>query len=173
MLKIIWEKWKKVPQYQHIKVSSLGNIKINNKPYRPKVNPKGYFIVEVEPNKYKSLHRLVASAFLKERLESYETVDHKDSNRRNNAVSNLEIVTREENEKRALAVLTNPQEENNYTIPDWNVKITDGEIVYRTLYRAANNYATKHNISKDFALKTIVAAIVYGVKSEYPWAVVK
>ena len=48
MLKIVWERWKRVPELENVKVSSLGNVKINGKLVRPKVNTRGYFVVEHE-----------------------------------------------------------------------------------------------------------------------------
>lgn len=175
MLRIAWESWRKTPQFNHIYVSSLGRVKVNKKLYRPKVNSKGYLIVEVEPGKYQKLHRLVASAFLKENLERYETIDHKDSNKRNNAVSNLEIVSAKENERRAKEVFVNDENLNFHTgkISDWNIRITDGQNVYRTLHRAANFYATKHSITKDVAISKIFATLFYNKPGDYPWRIVE
>lgn len=51
-------------------------------------------------NYTKYIHGLVAEAFLGPRPEGYQ-VDHKDGNRSNNHVSNLEYVTHRENIKRA------------------------------------------------------------------------
>ena len=31
MLKLVWERWKKVPELKNVKVSSLGRVKINGK----------------------------------------------------------------------------------------------------------------------------------------------
>ena len=50
MLKLVWERWKKVPELEGVKVSSLGCVKINGKLIRPKVNDKGYFVVTYENN---------------------------------------------------------------------------------------------------------------------------
>lgn len=51
-------------------------------------------------NYTKYIHGLVAEAFLGPRPEGYQ-VDHKDGNRSNNHISNLEYVTAKENIKRA------------------------------------------------------------------------
>ena len=58
------------------------------------------FVIEYE-NKFYLVHRLVAKAFLKHNLDKYDTIDHLDQNKRNNSLSNLEIVTEEENLRRA------------------------------------------------------------------------
>ena len=88
MLKLVWERWKKVPELKNIKVSSLGRVKINGKIIRPKVNIKGYFVIEYE-NKFYLVHRLVAKAFLKHNLDRYDTIDHLDKNKGNNSLANL------------------------------------------------------------------------------------
>ena len=75
MLKLVWERWKKVPDLEYVKVSNLGNVKINGKAVRPTVSDKGYFVIECE-DKYFFVHRLVAKAFLKHNLEKYDTIDH-------------------------------------------------------------------------------------------------
>ena len=54
--------------------------------------------------KYFSVHRLVASAFISN-PKSKREINHKDGDKKNNCVDNLEWVTRSENEKHAYGVL--------------------------------------------------------------------
>ena len=61
--------------------------------YKP--HHSGYIYVRVNKQKY-ALHRLVALAFL-ENPENKEVVNHKDGNKTNNKLSNLEWVTTKEN----------------------------------------------------------------------------
>lgn len=98
------EIWKDVVEYEeYYQVSSLGNIK-NKKTGRLKVsitNWAGYSRIQLfKDNKGKifSLHRVVASAFIPNDKNLPE-VNHKDHNRANNVVENLEWCTRGFNAK--------------------------------------------------------------------------
>lgn len=67
-------------------------------------NSRGYMYVNLCKNgKYKSVtvHRLVANAFLENRCGTLE-VNHKDGNKENNDISNLEWVTKSQNIKHAF-----------------------------------------------------------------------
>ena len=171
MIKIVWERWKKVPELENVKVSSLGRVKINGKLIRPKVSNTGYFIVEVEDRIY-FVHRLVAKAFLKHNLERYETIDHIDSNRRNNEVSNLEIVTQEENLARAMENLHKFTLETS-SLPVWAIRLSDGNQEYRTLDRACNSLMNETGLSREDAVKDVIGAIIFGFKSHRQWKIVK
>ena len=47
MLKLVWERWKKVPELKNVKVSSLGRVKINGKTSRTFwLNSYGYYASE-------------------------------------------------------------------------------------------------------------------------------
>ena len=97
------EKWKKNEEL-NVYVSSLGRFKDAEKKDIPLfINQNGYFIL---PSQYsfKKAHRLVAETFLG---KSELTIDHKDSNKRNNKLSNLEFVSNKENLLRAEKKLAN------------------------------------------------------------------
>lgn len=69
---------------------------------RPTTTSRGYYVVTLCKNgllKYYSLHRLIALTFLG--VSNLE-VNHKDGDKLNNAVCNLEYVTRLENHKHAI-----------------------------------------------------------------------
>ena len=171
MIKIVWERWKKVPELDNVKVSSLGRVKINGKLIRPKVSNTGYFIVEVADRIY-FVHRLVAKAFLKHNLERYETIDHIDSNRRNNEVSNLEIVTAEDNQARAAANLYRHTMEVD-TLPVWKIRLADEKHEYSTLQKACNALMNETNLTREEAVKDILGAIIFGIEGKRKWKIVK
>jgi hypothetical protein len=109
------EKWKKINSLNnYYSVSTLGRvrsekriviskkgIKMNftSKILKHRVNEKGYCIVYPKINNCKKalqVHRLVAKEFIINKL-SKPCVNHKDFNRANNCLDNLEWVTHKEN----------------------------------------------------------------------------
>lgn len=96
------EKWKDVIGYEgYYEVSNVGNVRrINAKNNRKLVNTKkGYLAIDLWKNGemivYK-IHRLVAITFIPNTFNKYY-VNHKDGNKHNNCVENLEWVTNLEN----------------------------------------------------------------------------
>ena len=86
------ERWRKNEEYG-VWVSNEGRVRlIKNKNFlEPRVNKSGYYIVFTEKGAM-TIHRLVAYTWLGDkRNESYD-IDHIDSNKRNNSVSNLRWV---------------------------------------------------------------------------------
>lgn len=103
------EEWKDILGYEGLyKVSNLGNIKSlkfqKEKVLKLQTNTKGYFIVNLYKNKkMKShqIHQLVAIAFLNHVPCKMELViNHINFDKKDNKVSNLEIVTNRENSNR-------------------------------------------------------------------------
>lgn len=97
------ERWKYNPHFE-LWVSNMGHIRNRDKKdIAPKVKNDGYLAVKVygSLNRYMSLHRVVMLTWKPTPEAEKLTVDHLDHNKRNNALSNLEWVTRSENESRA------------------------------------------------------------------------
>lgn len=114
------ETWKQVVDFDGYMVSSLGRVKslervitrINHKgtPVKQVVKEhilkpyitRGYYAVMLSMRKHKKVHRLVAEAFISNPSNKSE-VNHKDGNKLNNTLENLEWCTLQENHKHSAA----------------------------------------------------------------------
>lgn len=97
------ERWKYNKTYQ-VWVSTEGRFRNKSKVDLPiKMGNRGYCYVKVDcaSCQYMLAHRLVMLTWRPTPDAENLTVDHLDHNKRNNALSNLEWVTREENQERA------------------------------------------------------------------------
>ena len=102
-LKLNIERWKYNPTFE-LYVSNMGHIRNKSKAdIAPKIMENGYVVVYVNGsiNGYMLLHRVVMLTWKPTPEAETLTVDHLDHNKRNNALSNLEWVTKEENLRRA------------------------------------------------------------------------
>lgn len=101
--------WKCNDKYPDILISSTGRIMSykSGKWNELKVNDNGsgYLRVGIGHENPKYVHRLVAETYLENPDSDVKTqVNHKDGNKYNNCVSNLEWCTPSENEKHAFAI---------------------------------------------------------------------
>lgn len=110
--------WKSVEGFDYYKVNQKGEVmsvgrdvphqksghlSIKERVLKPKLH-NGYHTIAIYKDKksyMKLVHRLVAQAFIPN-PENKEFVNHKDFNRINNKIENLEWVTRQENADHAL-----------------------------------------------------------------------
>lgn len=109
------EEWKEIQGYEGIyEVSNFGNVRslprykrgnfdskvfIEGKTIKQVKNNRGYYIVQLSKNnkvKNFSVHRLVAEAFIPN-PNNFPQVNHKDEDKSNNRVSNLEWMTLKRN----------------------------------------------------------------------------
>lgn len=125
------EKWKDIPDYEGFyQASNTGKIRsvdrLINHPtgskskwkgriLKPKRLPSGYCQVDLSKNgtiKIWLIHQLVMLAFVGKPEKKIE-VNHKDLNKSNNALSNLEYVTRSQNQQHAMENLKKWQTGNH------------------------------------------------------------
>jgi hypothetical protein len=101
------EQWKTIEGYEDYQVSDLGNVKSFKRGKERILKPsitRGYLHICIFKNgkqKNKTVHQLVAEAFLNHKPCGLKlVVNHKDFNKQNNHVDNLEIATNRENTNR-------------------------------------------------------------------------
>ena len=100
------ERWAPIEQYDgDYHISSFGRVRGIRKILTPHIGKRGYCSVQLKKHgrpKTVYVHRLVAMAFI-ENSEYKPEVNHKDGNRKNNHVDNLEWCTSEENYRDGLS----------------------------------------------------------------------
>lgn len=139
------EIWKSIPGYEGLyQVSNLGRVKsLLRNTTRGKVlslqnRQNGYFCVCLCKNgvsKRENVHRIVAEAFLPH-SDSNNVVNHKDENKHNNKVTNLEWTTQKYNLEYRDGIYKRAKSRSGFK----NVlQIQNGRVVgiYHTLHEAA------------------------------------
>ena len=95
--------WREVKEYSNYEVNQLGEIrhKKRQKILKPRDNNGGYQYVNFKINGKNTnfaVHRIVANAFIPN-PNGYTEVNHKDYNKKNNCVNNLEWVSSSQNKQ--------------------------------------------------------------------------
>lgn len=99
------EIWRSIPNFPDHKVSNTGKVSSKRGLLRPNRLRKGYLQVDLRHNglrKAALVHRLVGEAFIANPLHLAE-INHKDLNKANNDVTNLEWISRRDNIQHAKA----------------------------------------------------------------------
>lgn len=137
------------------KVSNLGNVYSDHKKSEKKqsIDEGGYHLVILYLNGKQHnclVHRLVAEAFI-DKPDGKDYVNHKDGNKSNNEVSNLEWTTRSENEQHAYDTGLRTVGEDRY-----NAKLSNEDVEW-----IKENYIPRH---KEFGQSAI--ARKFGVSQQ-------
>ena len=155
------EIWKDVPGYEgEYKVSSLGRIKSlkgqgKRKTYLNGHKTKlGYVLIALLKDgekKQRFLHRIVADAFLDEDSLRKE-INHKNGNRADNRLSNLERCTRSENMKHSYRVLgRKPPMQGRSGVNSKQVKCIETNKIYKSACAAARETGLRREGIRDSA----------------------
>ena len=120
----------------------------------------GYYKIDLRKNnvrKIKPIHRLVAETFIP-KSNGYSEVNHKDGNKKNNNINNLEWVTRAENIKHSYA--TGLHIHSPECKPVSQIDIDTGQIIneYKSINEAAKQLGIRHES---------ISACVNGVTNSY------
>lgn len=123
------EQWKDIYGFEGLyKISNYGNVKSLNYNHtrkerilKPFTNPDGYLLVDLckdGKEKYEKIHRLVAQEFLPN-PDNLPMVNHKDENKQNNNVDNLEWCNNQYNCEYSRAKPINQYDLNGNLIKRW------------------------------------------------------
>lgn len=170
------EIWKDISGYESIyQVSNLGRVKrivfkngttekLKEKVLKPSDNGKGYKIVGLCKNgkiKNHYIHRLVAEAFIPN-PNNYEEVNHKDFNKDNNIIDNLEWVTPLQNTRHytdsQFAKETNINRGEKLKKIYYDIFIKDKEKYIINMYKNGYNIsqiAKKYNLGNNMISKIL------------------
>ena len=104
--------WRTIADFPNYEVSNTGLVRnrIKLRLIRPRMLRNGYYQLGIARDGrqwFRMVHRLVAAAFIGILPDGME-VNHKDGNKLNNHVTNLEYVTHRQNMEHAMNVLGNP-----------------------------------------------------------------
>lgn len=137
------ETWELIPKSKGYSVSSFGRVRSPYKILSICQNEFGYSVVNISYKeqgiKTKRVHRLVAKAFIPN-PENKRTVNHKDGDKTNNHISNLEWATYSENAQHSFDYLDrkpviNKGEKNGYSKKVINVSSGESYGSLKELYR--------------------------------------
>ena len=143
------EIWKTIKDFEDYQVSNLGNVKMtaNNatrkeRILKPLVTNRGYYRVALYKDKkpnFFTIHRLVAIYFI-DNPENKSQVNHKDGNKENNIVSNLEWMSNKENSDHAYNTGLKSKESLNKAFKIKSIRIdTDQEQNHYSINQAAKD----------------------------------
>ena len=132
--------WKDIDDLQGYQISNTGKVRNHNKGdyiMKPFTNIYGYLeiVFSYKGKKiHKSIHSLVAKAFISN-PNNYTEVNHKDENKQNNVVDNLEWCTRAYNNNYGTH-----NERSGRNRRKFITKITDNYKIIFTDYNTASKY---------------------------------
>ena len=159
------EVWKHLANYENYEVSSFGQVRNKNtgRILKPSCNG-GYMSVglsNVGKTKSHSVHRLVALTFL-DNPENKPQVNHKDKNRSNNNINNLEWCSALENNIHKSSTLI---QKTNQNLKVWRVDVNSREKIelYNSI-QEASRWCVENKFSPlEHNVKGNISNVIRGV----------
>ena len=164
--------WKQVENYPMYDVSSDGHVRThqrklrNNSILKPGISKAGYARVVLCNDGTKRnipVHRIVAEAFIPN-PENKPQVNHKDGNKLNNDVSNLEWCTASENVQHSFDVLGHERQNGGMN------KLSQEQVEFLRIKAANGELTTYTEFAKMFNVsERTIANAVRGDSNHYAW----
>ncbi len=160
------EVWKLIPSSPIYEVSNLGRVRHGSRILHIRNNGHGYLRTTLgtsRPTAY--IHHIVAEAFIGPRPPGFE-IDHKDCNRANNRLENLQYLTITQNRRRTVDAGRNyvptikARGENQGAS-----KLTPGKV--RAIRRTVKQGKSMHVTAKEFGISVTT---VFKVFHRITWA---
>lgn len=166
-LHLTLERWKWNDEYQ-VWVSTLGNVRGKNKKDKKiLIAENGYCSIKIG-TKLVLVHRLIMKTWRPCENMGQLTVDHLNHNKRDNRLSNLEWVTREENERRAAEDYYYISEKKAPVKNKCSDKVKIDDALYSPKEAAKKIYKTNpKSLSMSKALRKINLTISDGISRKY------
>lgn len=166
--------WKDIENYEGLyQVNELGEIKSRKGIIlKPQLHKDGYFQVALYKDGIRKIfyvHRLVAKAFIPN-PDNLPEVNHKDENKSNNTVDNLEWCSRiyncnygSRNEREAFT------KSNKYNVYDESDKLIVSNGTFKTLYQTLKHSAKTLRTFRDYLAMCARGKVrrAYGYRVEY------
>lgn len=152
--------------YAPYKIDTNGVVyKKNGQPMKYSLNHKGYCMVNFYINHKRigfGIHQLVARQFIPNDDTTKNQVNHKDGNKQNNNVDNLEWVSNKENSDHAVCALGCNVSSNNGNSKKVIALDKDGSIKYRfgSLMSAVRFMSMIHNIKTNSVKNGMYRALI-------------
>ena len=156
-----------IPGWEMYQVDTLGNVYgQDGRKLKFSLNHNGYCIVNFNHNHKRkgfAIHTLIANTFLQGKTEHRNQINHKDGNKQNNALDNLEWVTPKENVRHAMTILGhNKMGKNNPNAKKviGYDKITNEKIYEFDSLADASRYFVKPNHNPRY-IQTIIYRVIH------------
>ncbi len=143
------EIWTTIIGFPRYEISNYGRVKSNigkSKIMKPTLNKKGYYYINIT-NKYGNqkfhISRLVYAHFGTDEITEGLVVDHKDEDRSNNYIGNLQLLTQQENINKHWSFTKGWTEQQNKKIVKEKQKKLNPK----------NNFRSKSKLKEDLTIK--------------------
>lgn len=171
------EEWKNIDGYENYEASSFGNIRNKNTGRILKASSKGgYYSVGLSNIKTKSfrVHQLVAKAFIPN-PENKPQINHKDKNKLNNNINNLEWMSNKENSIHRSAGV---KQTTNQNLEIYRINPNTNEILekYISIEDAAKYILDNNNNLKFNNIRSGISMVINNKQQtayEFKWKLVE